>query len=253
MPEAEDKEIDIERLAYSNYYLWFVGSHSWKRKKPKSNKTDVENIDRLAKIKTESNRYILGRIPLVDGELFKCCQHPEDPETELAAAKLKLSQGRNLLMDTLSTDPHLGYFVSATIPGKDNGFDIEGIVIYQNRLFLGLRGPVLRGWAIMLEIELETISPEVLSLKETGEQKLYKKYFIYLNGLGIPDLCLDEKDLLILARPTMELDGSVRIYRLENGVNLRDDVLSKPEIVMEIPYGNLEDHPEGITLFDEIK
>ena len=65
-------------------------------------------------------------------------------------------------------------------------------------------------------------------------------------------MCLDEKDLLILARPTMELDGSVRIYRLENGVNLRDDVLSKPEIVMEIPYGNLEDHPEGITLFNEI-
>ena len=253
LPEAEDKEIDIEGLAYSDYYLWFVGSHSWKRKKPKSNKTDVENIDRLAKIKTESNRYILGRIPLVDGELFKCCQHPEDPETELAAAKLKLTQGGNLLMDALSTDPHLGYFVSATIPGKDNGFDIEGIVIYQNRLFLGLRGPVLRGWAIMLEIELETISPELLSLKEIGEQKLYKKHFIYLNGLGIRDLCLDGEDLLILAGPTMELDGPVRIYRLENGVNLRDDVLSKPEIVMEIPYGNLEDHPEGITLFDEIK
>ncbi|HCF29427.1 MAG TPA: DUF3616 domain-containing protein, partial [Cyanobacteria bacterium UBA11049] len=44
----------------------------------------------------------------------------------------------------------------------------------------------------------------------------------------------------------------VRIYRLENGVNLADNVLSKPDIVMEIPYGNLEDHPEGITLFHEI-
>lgn len=251
LPEPEDQEIDIEGLAYSNYYLWFVGSHSWKRKKPKSNKTDVENIDRLAKIKTESNRYILGRIPLVDGELFKSCQHPEDPETKLTAAKLKLTQGGNVLMDALSTDPHLGYFVSATIPGKDNGFDIEGIVIDRNRLFLGLRGPVLRGWAIMLEIELETISPEVLSLKEIG-QKLYKKHFIYLNGLGIRDLCLDEEDLLILAGPTMDLDGPVRIYRLRNGLNLADNLLSKPDIVREIPYGNLEDHPEGITLFDEI-
>jgi hypothetical protein len=252
LPEAEDQEIDIEGLAYTDYYLWFVGSHSWKRKKPKSNKTDIENIDRLAKIKTESNRYILGRIPLVDGELFKSCQHPEEPDTGLSAAKLKLIQGGNVLMDALSTDPHLGYFVSATIPGKDNGFDIEGIVIYQNRLFLGLRGPVLRGWAIMLEIELETISPEVLGLKEIGEQKLYKKHFIYLNGLGIRDLCLDGSDLLILAGPTMELDGPVRIYRLGNGVNLADNVLSKPDIVMEIPYGNLEDHPEGITLFHEI-
>lgn len=30
----EDQEIDIEGLAYTDYYLWFVGSHSYKRKKP---------------------------------------------------------------------------------------------------------------------------------------------------------------------------------------------------------------------------
>lgn len=250
LPEPEDQEIDIEGLAYSDYYLWFVGSHSWKRKKPKSNKTDVENIARLAKIKTEANRYILGRIPLIDGELFKSCQHPKDPSIELTAAKLQLTNRGNLLMDALATDPHLGYFVGATIPGKDNGFDIEGIVVYQNRIFLGLQSPVLRGWAIMLEIELETISPEILSLKQAEQQ--YKKYFIYLNGLGIRDLCLDKEDLLILAGPTMDLDGPVRIYRLQNGVNLPDNILSKPDVVMEIPYGDLDDHPEGITLFDQI-
>lgn len=29
---SEDEEIDIEGLAYTENYLWFVGSHSWKRK-----------------------------------------------------------------------------------------------------------------------------------------------------------------------------------------------------------------------------
>jgi hypothetical protein len=48
-------------------------------------------------------------------------------------------------MDALADDPHLGFFVGAMIPGKENGFDVEGLAFYQNRIFLGLRGPVLRG------------------------------------------------------------------------------------------------------------
>jgi hypothetical protein len=252
LPEPEDQEIDIEGIAYSDYYLWFVGSHSWKRKKPKSDKTDLENIARLSQIKTEANRYILGRIPMIAGELVKTWQHPDDPNVQLSAAKLELTKGGNLLTDALGKDAHLGCFVNATIPGKDNGFDIEGIAIYQNRLFLGLRGPVLRGWAIMLEIELETSTPELLKLKQIGQEQLYKKHFIHLNGLGIRDLCLDGEDILILAGPTMDLDGPVRIYRLQNGVNLREDTLSKPDMIQEIPYGNLDDHAEGITLFHEI-
>ena len=250
LPEPEDQEIDIEGLVEAGNYLWFIGSHSWKRKRPKSKKTDVENIERLATIKSEANRYLIGRIPLVEGELYKTYQHPEYPEQKLSAAKLEVTQRGNLLMDALAEDPHLGYFVGATIPGKDNGFDIEGIAVYQERIFLGLRGPVLRGWAIMLEIQLETNSPEILKLKQIGESQ-YKKHFIYLNGLGIRDLCLDGEDLLILAGPTMDLDGPVRVYRLQNGVNLRDNVLSKPDVVLEIPYGNGDDHAEGMTLFTE--
>ncbi len=49
----------------------------------------------------------------------------------------------------------------------------------------------------------------------------------------------------------MDLDGPVRVYRLRNGVNLPDNVLSKPDVVLEIPYGNGDDHAEGMTLFTE--
>lgn len=68
LPALEEEEIDIEGLAYTDYYLWFVGSHSYKRKKPKSEKTGVQNFKRLAKIESEPNRYLLGRIPMIDGE-----------------------------------------------------------------------------------------------------------------------------------------------------------------------------------------
>ena len=251
LPEPEDQEIDIEGLAYSGHYLWFVGSHSWKRKKPKPDKTDLKNIKRLTKLESEANRYLLGRIPLVNGELLPSCPHPDNPHEQLSAAKLEVTQQGNLLMDALADDSHLGSFVGAAIPGKENGFDIEGLAIHQNRIFLGLRGPVLRGWAVMLEIEVEASNPGLLKLKQIG-QRQYKKHFIYLNGLGIRDLCLDGEDLLILAGPTMDLDGPVKVFRLQNGVNLREDVLSKPQPVLDIPYGNADDHAEGMTLFADV-
>lgn len=253
LPAPEDEEIDIEGLAYSDYYLWLIGSHSYKRKKPKPDKSDAQNIKRLTKVKSEANRYIIGRIPLVDGELIRECPHPENPNVQLSAGKLQVTPQGNLLMEALANDPHLGFFVTAEIPGKDNGFDIEGIEICQNRIFLGLRGPVLRGWAIILEIELQSNLPGLLDLKYLGVSgEKYKKHFIYLNGLGIRDLCWDNQDLLILAGPTMDLDGPVTIYRLQNGLNLDENVLNYPQAVLDIPYGKGNNHAEGITLFEGI-
>ncbi|MEJ1935471.1 DUF3616 domain-containing protein [Nostoc sp. NIES-2111] len=253
LPAPEDKEIDIEGLAYANNYLWFVGSHSYKRKNVKANKSDEENISRLAKVASEGNRYILGKIPLVDGELSKSCPDPKNPNQQLAAAKLELSKQGNILMSALADDPHLGFFVKAAIPGKDNGFDVEGLAVYENKLFLGLRGPVLRGWAIILEIELEDSSPGLLKLRKIGaKNQAYRKHFVWLNGLGIRDLCLADKDLLILAGPTMDLDGPVQIYRLENAGNLQENILNRPKLVQEIAYGDRDDHAEGITLFEQV-
>ncbi len=50
----------------------------------------------------------------------------------------------------------------------------------------------------------------------------------------------------------MDLDGPVKVYRLQNGVNLRENVLSKPEPVLDIPYGDGDDHAEGMTLFADL-
>ncbi|EHC12213.1 DUF3616 domain-containing protein [Fischerella thermalis] len=253
LPAPEEEEIDIEGIEYSDSYLWIIGSHSWKRKKPKLDKSDIKNIQRLAKVASEPNRYILARIPLVNGELCKSCPHPEDANMQLTAAKLQLTESTNILMEVLADDPHLGFFVTAKIPGKDNGFDIEGIAVHQNRIFLGLRGPVLRGWAVILEIEVELLQTGLLTLKpivKTGQ--CYKKHFVFLNGLGIRDLHLAGEDLLILAGPTMDLDGPVQVYRLHVNPCLQDDVLHYPEYVQDIPFGNRDDHAEGITLFEDI-
>lgn len=253
LPAGKDEEIDIEGLAYFDYYLWLVGSHSWKRKKPKEDKKDKKNIERLATVAAENNRYIFARIPLVDGKLFKDCPHPERPDETLKAANLQLTEKGNSLMDALDSDPHLQPFISAKIPSKDNGLDIEGLAICDRKIFLGLRGPVLRGWAIILEIEVEASSPEVLTLKKDDSGNLYKKHFVKLGGLGVRELCFDGRDLLILAGPTMDLDGPVKLFRLSGGLNSSDNLFSwEPKPILDLPYGEGNHHAEGITLFNAI-
>lgn len=243
-----DEEIDIEGMDYANHYIWLVGSHSLKRPKAKSKRSDLENIQKMQEIKREENRYLLARIPVKGDELCKSCKHPENPDVKLTAAKLENTKNGNLLIDALLDDLHLAPFLVSQIPSKENGFDIEGLAVYQDRIFLGLRGPVLRGWAIILEISVEESSPNTLKLKKLGD-KLYKKHFVYLSGLGVRELAVDGKDLLVLAGPTMDLDGPVRLYRIENGVNLPEESLLKPSPILDIPFGEGVDHAEGLAFW----
>jgi hypothetical protein len=254
IPSTAGEEIDIEGLDYNDHYLWVVGSHSSKRKTVKSDQSDAENVERLATIELEANRYLLARIPLIDGQLVRSHPHPDKPDKKLTAAKLETKKTGNLLTHYLKNDPHLGIYLVTAIPGKENGFDIEGIAVSKNRVFLGLRGPVLRGWAVILELEIKTDKdPTQLKLKKIGASgQRYRKHFVNLAGLGIRDLLAVDQNLLILAGPTMDLDGPVKVFQLDNFLDLPENSLSKPVEVLDIPYGNRDDHAEGIALFSAI-
>lgn len=193
-----DSEIDIEGLDYADGYLWVIGSHSFKRNKTKGKKPK-KDIQRLSEIERDPNRYLIARLPVLNGELVKTYARSEDEENPLMAACLEKVDNHNVLMEALAKDEHLGPFLSINLPSKDNGFDIEGLAVRGDKLFLGLRGPVLRGWAIILEIELEMSAPGVLTLKDLGDGVYYRKHFLDLNGLGIRELCLQGEDLIILA------------------------------------------------------
>lgn len=203
-----DDEIDIEGMDFAEGYLWITGSHSTKRKKPKGKDTDLE---RLATVTTDLNRFIFARIPVINGKLVKSCTL-KDGEP-LTAACLQTIDNRNLLFEVLQEDVHLKSFITAGIPSKDNGLDIEGLAVRGDRLFVGLRGPVLRGWAIILEMEFESREPGVLTFKTIGDEDTkYKKHFLDLNGLGIREICFQDRDLIILAGPTMDLEGKCSYF-----------------------------------------
>ncbi|MEV0619112.1 DUF3616 domain-containing protein [Nonomuraea sp. NPDC050404] len=225
LPAGPEDEADIEGLARADGHLWMVGSHGLKRKKIKS--TDFEKAaERLATVLREENRFILARLPL-------------SPDTELPGKGSIMSGGQSLTTH-LKDDPHLGPFLA--LPGKDNGFDVEGLAVTPDRVYVGLRGPVLRGWAVVLELRIEDAGKGRLRLREP-----YRKHFLNLKGLGVRDMCPYGDALLLLAGPTMDLDGPVRVLRWKPGK--RQSVVQAEELatVLELPYGVGCDHPEGLA------
>lgn len=239
LPSLDD-EADIEGMDVYGNYLWIVGSHSYKRKKAREDRDNPEKeIERLSLIKLGPNRNLLARIPLVKDEqgtfvLVKECADPENPGRTLTAAKLKHSKKKwSQLTKKLRSDKHLRSFIG--LPGKDNGLDIEGLTVVGDKIFLGLRGPVLRGWAVILEIAIEEESPGLFSLRKDSETlEYFKKHFINLQGMGIRELVCQGKDLIILAGPTMDLDGVMEIYRWKNGVEHQGEQMVKREDIESI-------------------
>jgi len=249
-----DDEIDIEGIDFNSDYLWFVGSHSTKRKKAKG-KDPNKDIQNLAKIEKEVNRYLLARIPVKNGTLCKSISHPDNPKNQLKAGYLQQTKTGNLLTDALKDDSHLGLYLSVPVPSKENGFDIEGLAVRGNRIFLGLRGPVLRGWAIILEIEVQESKQGVLKLKAIGEAgKFYNKHFVDLNGLGVRELCFNGEDLIVLAGPTMTLSGAMRVFRLRGILGRSGDSITGQdggnlEFLFDLPFQVGTDNAEGLSLF----
>jgi hypothetical protein len=246
-------EADIEGLACDNKYLWLTGSHSLRRKQPKPDDGAKKAHKRLCSVGADGNRYLLARIPIVEeAGGYTLVKETGQEGKRRSAAMLRGDQHGNELSALLKDDEHFGPFLH--IPGKDNGFDIEGIAVAGKHLLLGLRGPVLRGWAAIVEVALvDDEQPGKLKLAPVdAEGALLRKRFLDLGGLGIRDLCAQGKDLLILAGPTMDLDGPVHVYRWAGGAQPGADAVMHAhqlERVLSLPYGVGVDHPEGMTLF----
>ena len=251
LPAGPDEEADIEGLALNGGWLWAVGSHSLKRKRIKPGQSGAKARKRLAKVVREDNRFILARIPLAPGEDGLARAVRQDGDRTAAV----LGGRGDSLTDMLADDPHLSPFLS--IPSKDNGIDIEGIAACGKRLFVGFRGPVLRGWAALMEVHLDTHPDDPARLRprpigEDGEP--YRMHFLDLGGLGVRDLCPQGDDLLVLTGPSMDLDGPVRVVRWPGAATIDAPSVVHAEdlpVLGELPYGDGDDHAEGIVVLDE--
>jgi GNAT superfamily N-acetyltransferase len=250
LPGERDGEADIEGLARDGCALWAVGSHSLRRTQIEDGHGDRKALRRLAEVTGQPNRQVLLRLPVgvVDG-LPTVVRELEEDGVRHRAASFGV-HGPDLRR-VLADDEHLGPFLP--LPGKDNGLDVEGIAVAGPRVYLGLRGPVLRGWAVVLELrpEADPDAPERLRLTPLDDARPYRKHVLRLGGLGVRDLCPHGDDLLVLAGPTMDLDGPVRVVRWHGALRadtpqvVRGDLLTRE---LDLPYGDGCDHAEGISL-----
>lgn len=257
LPDSETKdgkevhdEVDIEGLAIDDGWLWVVGSHSLVREKPKAEEHDAETaLKLLTDVDRKPNRFLLGRVPLVSvGADGRFELRAEDGDRR--AGCLDIGRKHNALTKALKKDEHFGRFLE--IPAKENGFDVEGLAVRGSRVFLGLRGPVLRGWACILELCVEATRKGRLKLTAPdGGGVPYRKHFMDLQGLGIRELAFDGDDLLILAGPTMDLDGPVRLWRWAGCLDTDAPTITPSErlsVALDIPFGQGTDHAEGIAV-----
>ncbi|WP_460368164.1 DUF3616 domain-containing protein [Actinocorallia lasiicapitis] len=250
LPAGPDEEADIEGLASEGGWLWAVGSHSLKRKRIKAEHDDRKSRKRLATVVREENRYILVRLPLEEGPDGLPDRVRKAADGRTAAV---LGGRGDSVADLLTDDPHLGPFLK--IPSKYIGVDVEGVAVHGERLYIGFRGPVLRGWAALVEVwpETDPDDPGRLRLRRLNGTR-YHTHFLDLAGLGIRDLCPDGDDLLILAGPSMALSGPVRLFRWRDASHTElPDIVREAEHVADLPHGDGEDHAEGIAVISDGK
>lgn len=253
LPGAPEDEADLEGLAVTDDAVWVVASHGGVRKRVNIDKDSPDRVPEiLRQVSWPTSRCLLLHIPL-GHEPHDAGVEPILTRTSGQARAARLpDSGPGSLRGMLGHDDHLKDFL--TIPSKDNGLDVEGLAVVGNRVLLGLRGPVLRGWAIILEIDPQPAADDPAQLRLApldASGVLYRKHFLDLAGLGIRDLAVDGDDLLMLAGPTMLLDGPSRVLRLRSGaaghlpsaIHRRD----LEQVGDDLQTGQGSDHPEAIT------
>jgi hypothetical protein len=253
---AKRGEADIESLACADGFLWLVGSHSLVRRQPRPQDSAEASLERLGRVDRQPNRFLLARIPVVPEAGDWTLRRSAEVDGQLRhAARLPMHEDGNALTRALAGDPYLAPFLA--LPGKDNGFDIEGLAVAGERVFLGLRGPVLRGWAVILELAPEDRVQDDegegeprLALRRIGpEGRRYRKYFLQLDGLGVRDLCVQGEDLLILAGPSMDLDGPVALFRWCGGSRPEgESLVCAPRLLRLATLPTAPEHAEGMAL-----
>lgn len=181
LDEDASGELDLEALAVEGDTVWALGSHSRRRRTVDPRRGRKKNRKRLRKIDEESARAALFRFRL-------------DPRSGELAGDIDRLDLRKLFEE----EPILKPFLD--IPSKENGIDLEGLAVRAGRLYLGFRGPVLRGnWLPVIVLDFD-------------KPKKYKLRFIQLGGRGIRSLEAVRDGLLAIAGPVGDGDASYQLY-----------------------------------------
>jgi hypothetical protein len=241
-------EADIEGLAEDDGWLWVLGSHAKTRPKLKKREDERLDLKTYADLNDTRARCLLARLPLAPDRRAEHLLEPVKQTGNRHAQMLEQTKHGNALARALAQDLLIGPFTE--IPAKEGGVDLEGIAVAFPRVALGMRGPMIQTYAVLLEFEVKERGDSGLAI----DGPIYKR-MIDLEGLGIRDLKRVGDDLLILAGPTSALDGPCAVYRWRNWINeppahKHTVCLHRPDRIIELGFGRGEDHPEALAVME---
>jgi hypothetical protein len=244
LPDADDggggrpDEADIESLAVCDGALWICASHCKVRKETEEARQEKQKEGGRfwleSKLKPRPSRRLLGRVPLKD----------DGAGVDDHGDRLPVG-GNGSLRSILHKHPFLRRFVG--LPSKENGLDIEGLAVQgKNRLFLGLRGPVVDSYAVVIEAKLD----KRFRLKDG-----MVTHFLKLDGLGVRDLAAFGDEILILAGPVAEAGAPFRLYRWRPANPKDAEYVQRPAEHLNWPVSVADPttrggNPEGICRLD---
>jgi phosphohistidine phosphatase SixA len=234
---GDGKEFDIEGIARHGagpaYYV--VGSHAPRRKnifRPDDEGSTLAKIRKRFEEDSperEKDREVLFRVEI-------------DPATgELAGGPPQKSTLRGMIDGNRVLAPF------GKLAATENGVDIEGIASDGERLYVGLRGPVLRfGFAAVVAFKPE--APENADLR-----------YLRMDGRGVRDLARVGGGFLVIAGPTGDSSQSCRLYHWDGESELPgvrgagDPPAGKTTLLGTIPAapGAPGAEPEGILVLKD--
>lgn len=246
LPDGPKTEIDIEGLAVDDGWLWVTGSHALTRPKVRRDDSPKRALRRIDEIVREPNRFVLARLPLVERKsgLFE----PVDEDGDRRAGMIEVGKRSSALVRWVAEDPLLAPYTA--LPTKENGLDIEGLAVSGHMVWLGLRGPAIRGYAVVLQFDIRANKRGALKARKLEGGRRFRKYLLDLGGLAVRDLLVDGDDLLVLGGATTAADSPACLVRWHKGAKAHDSMVVEPDDLrpmIAFPFRAGEDAAEAIT------
>lgn len=221
----EEREFDLEALAVDGDRLWLIGSHAMGHTAP-----DDSHPKQLG-LKRDRNRLLVACVETEHGAIKRDSGRHLRIEPVgatyttafLSALRLAAPRADGFVREMsaltgIAADSFgdIGWFTPYTLAStKENGLDIEGLTVRRDAddasrsiAFVGLRGPVIDGMAVVVEVTIR--EDEARGLKVDDGPRFH---LLDLDGFGVRDLEWRGNHLLILAGPTMTRQGESALYR----------------------------------------
>ena len=205
--DKSEVEIDIEGIAVANNTVYVIGSHS---------------VNKATQEKAENYRYNVFSFEL-------------NPDT----GRLHSEIDRSSLQAILEQDEILNQYVG--VPHDDNGIDIEGVAVQNERLYFGFRTPILQD---------SYVPVIVVRFKDLNRTDKYELRHVNLGGNSIRDLVAVEKGFLILADDQENDSRDFQVYFWDGSNNLSKVNRESTKFLSKIPTKK-NTKAEGLTILKE--